>query len=305
MIINKKICVFGATGFIGSAIVNQLDEIGIDWVGISRSDNNNPRIIKAKLEDRDRLFEVLNDYPVVINAMGSFKPADFESNTKTVFQHFWNNLQLFSELLSQSAVTELLHISSGGTVYGETDGEPATETDWLKPISWYGKAKVIEESMLEKAALQAGFKYTCARVSNPFGNSRFSNHGFIDVLLNTVKNDGVFNTFNNPDYSRDFIHCVDLAKTLIYLLEKKETANIEIFNVGSGVSTSLHEILRIAKTLKPSFNYNLDRLPTDFDVVQSALNINKLTKLGVETSGFKTVASYLEEGLMNDRYKDV
>lgn len=305
MIINKKICVFGATGFIGSAIVNQLEENGIDWVGISRSDNNNPRIIKATLEDRDRLLEVLNDYPVVINAMGSFKPADFESNTKTVFQHFWDNVQLLSELLSQSAVTELLHISSGGTVYGETDGEPATETDWLKPISWYGKAKVIEESILEKAALQAGFSYICARVSNPFGNSRFSNHGFIDVLLNTVKNNGVFNTFNNPSYSRDFIHCKDLAKTLIFLLEQKSTANIEIYNVGSGTSTSLHEILGIAKALNPNFNYNLDRLPTDFDVVKSALNINKLTKQGVDASSFKTVVSYLEEGLNNGGGKDV
>ena len=77
MIINKKICVFGATGFIGSAIVNQLEENGIDWVGISRSDNNNPRIIKATLEDRDRLLEILNDYPVVINAMWSFETAYF------------------------------------------------------------------------------------------------------------------------------------------------------------------------------------------------------------------------------------
>jgi len=297
MIINKKICVFGATGFIGSAIVNQLDEIGIDWVGISRSDNNNPRIIKAKLEDRDRLFEVLNDYPVVINAMGSFKPADFESNTKTVFQHFWNNLQLFSELLSQSAVTELLHISSGGTVYGETDGEPATETDWLKPISWYGKAKVIEESMLEKAAFQAGFKYTCARVSNPFGNNRFSSHGFVDVLIHTIRNGGVFNTFNEPLYSRDFIHCHDMAKALLHLLNRDTNKQLDVFNVGSGKSLSLIDILKFVELNISNFEYKLDRLPTDYDLVQSKLDVAKIKSFGVKTESFRTVESYLAEKL--------
>ncbi|MEO2267258.1 NAD-dependent epimerase/dehydratase family protein [Pseudoalteromonas sp. YIC-656] len=293
-----KVCVFGATGFVGSAIVNELERQGVDWIGISRSANTHPNIVEASLSDTALLQDIISEYSCVVNAMGSFKPADFESNTKHVFQTFWENIQLFSELLSKSNITQLLHISSGGTVYGESQGVASVETDWLKPISWYGKAKVIEESMLEKVALQSGFTYTCARVSNPFGNSRFSSHGFVDVLINTVRNGGIFNTFNNPLYCRDFIHCQDMASALVKLLESRNSEQVEVFNVGSGESISLLDILSIAQAVRPDFEYKLERLTTDYDVVQSMLSVNKLEAFGVNTNSFITVEQYLKEKLM-------
>ena len=292
-----KVCVFGATGFVGSAIVNELEHQGVDWIGISRSPNAHPNIVEASLTNTALLREVIAEYPSVVNAMGSFKPSDFESNTKHVFQSFWENVQLFSELLSTSRVSQLLHISSGGTVYGENAGVASLESDWLKPISWYGKAKVIEESMLEKVALQNNFKYTCARVSNPFGNSHFSSHGFIDVLINTVRNGGVFNTFNSSSYCRDFIHCQDMARVLVTLLRRDNKEQLEVFNVGSGSSISLLDILSIAQACKPGFEYKLERLTTDYDVVQSILSVNKLQNLGVTTQDFTTVEQYLNEKL--------
>lgn len=293
----KKVCVFGATGFVGSAITKELEQQGYQWVGVTRTKSQNPNLIEASLSDSSTIQDIIAEYPLVINAMGSFKPADFEANTKHVFQSFWENTQLFSEILSKSKVKQLLHISSGGTVYGESHGTPSCESDWLKPISWYGKAKVIEESMLEKSALQGEFQYTCARVSNPFGNKRFSNHGFIDVLINTVLNDGVFNTFDNPDYCRDFIHCQDMAKTLIALLHIEHVNQFEVFNVGSGNSISLHDIIAYVKAIYTGFEYKLERLTTDYDVVQSVLDVSKLKKIGICTNEFISVEQYLKEKL--------
>lgn len=291
-----KVCVFGATGFIGSAITQKLEQEGYDWVGVSRSVNSS-KIVQAPLSQTDRLQNLISEYPVVINAMGAYKPEDFELNTKLVFQDFWENLQAFSKLLASSKVAKLLHISSGGTVYGETAGVPARESDWLKPISWYGKAKVIEESMLERVALQCGFQYLCARVSNPFGNSCFTKHGFVDVLLNMVKRGGVFNTFNNSKYCRDFIHAKDMAEVILALIEAEPKSKIEIFNVGSGKSICLHDVLKETKSLSPNFEYRLDRLPTDYDVVESVLNVSKLRDIGINTHEFITVTDYLKGNL--------
>ena len=97
-----KVCVFGATGFVGSAIVNELERQGVDWIGISRSANTHPNIVEASLSDTALLHDIISEYSCVVNAMGSFKPADFESNTKHVFQTFWENIQLFSELFQKA-----------------------------------------------------------------------------------------------------------------------------------------------------------------------------------------------------------
>jgi UDP-glucose 4-epimerase len=293
----NRICVFGATGFIGSAIAECLERKNVDWIGISRFEHKHPKIVNIKLEQKSKLAEVLTDYPTVINAMGSFKPSDFEQNTKAVFQCFWDNTQLFSQILTESPVKKLIHISSGGAVYGDTNGLPANEKSWLKPISWYGKAKVIEESMLEKAALQSGIQYTCVRVSNPFGNLSFSHHGFIDVLINTHNNGGVFNTFNNPLYSRDFIHCDDMARALVTILMQSQSEQLSVYNLGFGKSHKLWDIVEHVKELVPSFEYQLERLPTEYDVVQSVIDTNKLAQLGIDTNKFKTVEQYLMERL--------
>ncbi|MGB1197731.1 MAG: NAD-dependent epimerase/dehydratase family protein [Thalassotalea sp.] len=287
------VCVLGATGFVGSAITDSLEQQNIDWIGTSRFENDNPRIHSVSLDQQAKLVELLTDYPTVINAMGSFKPADFEQNTKSVFQCFWDNLQLLSQILAASPVEKMIHISSGGTVYGDTHGVPAKETDWLKPISWYGKAKAIEESILEKAALQSGFDYKCARVTNPFGNSNFSTHGFIDVLINTIKNGGVFNTYSNPLYSRDFIHCDDMAKSILSIAIEKQREPVDIYNVGKGRSTRFVDILNLAKEIAPSLEYQLERLDTDFDVIQSNVNTSKLNALNIETEKFESIKNYL------------
>ncbi len=292
---------FGATGFIGSAIAECLERKNVDWIGISRFEHKHPKIVNIKLEQKSKLSEVLTDYPTVINAMGSFKPSDFEQNTKAVFQCFWDNTQLFSQILTESAVKKLIHISSGGAVYGNTNGLPANEKSWLKPISWYGKAKVIEESMLEKAALQSGFAYQCARVSNPFGNSAFSTHGFIDVLINTIKNRGMFNTYANPLYSRDFIHCDDMAEAIWSILNAEQKSVTDVYNVGAGKSTKLIDIVRLAKEIMPSFDYKLERLDTDYDVVQSILDVSKIQENSVDTANFTSIENYLKENLQGHK----
>ncbi len=294
----KRICILGATGFIGSALAESLERNGVDWVGISRVENNNERILTISLDEKDRLANLFKEYPIVVNAMGSLKPVNFEQNPKAVFQSFWESTQVFSKALLHSPVEKLVHISSGGTVYGDTKGLPAKEDDLTRPISWYGKAKLIEETLLEKTALQSGFPYVCARVSNPYGNTKFTHHGFIDVLLNTIKSGGVFRTFSSALYSRDFIYCEDMAET-IYALAKHDNCDpIEIFNVGSGISTNLHKIVLKAKELAPSLDYRLDRIDSDYEVVQSCLDVSKLKKLNIDVNGFKSVDRYLEENLV-------
>ncbi|QIR15131.1 NAD-dependent epimerase/dehydratase family protein [Shewanella aestuarii] len=298
-----KVCVLGATGFVGSAITTELDKRNIDWIGVSRSVNKDTRIKTLSLHETEKFTAIINEYPHVINAMGSFKPADFESNTKTVFQTFWDNLQLLNLILIKAKTESLLHISSGGTVYGDYNGRPSLESDWLKPKSWYGKAKVIEESILEKASIQGNFNYICARVANPYGNLKFTHHGFIDVLISTIRNGGKFHTFNNDTYSRDFIHCSDMAYIIIELLKHSlsSEAGNSVFNVASGKSVTLKGIMQYVKSISPTFEGHFDRLPTDYDVITNELDINAIKSIGIKVDDFFDVKQYLAAKINNGK----
>lgn len=292
-----KVCVFGASGFIGSAIVNELESAGLEWVGISRSIEERPNFIKASLAEIELLKDIIADYPYVINAMGSFKPKDFESDTKVVLQSFWNSINSFNKILSQSKVKNLLHISSGGTVYGESRGSPFKENDLLLPISWYGRAKVIEESIYEKQAYQCNFNYRCARVTNPFGNNVFSNHGFVDVLINSVKVNGVFNTFKSNGHYRDFIYAPDMAKVLINILSAEFKNRVEILNVGMGSSRSLFELVKLAKMLAPSLKVKNDYILSEYDILENKVDVKKLRNNGFIKGELKSPEDYIYEML--------
>tara|TARA_R110001606_G_scaffold399245_1_gene582698 strand:- start:1220 stop:2116 length:897 start_codon:yes stop_codon:yes gene_type:complete len=297
--VNPKVCVLGASGFVGSAIISRLEMVGIDWVGVSRNANDHPKFIQASLDDRDMLSELITDYSCVINAMGSHKPKDFESDTKLVFCQFWESIQKLNLILRDSKVDTLLHISSAGTVYGEYIDEPFKEDSLLLPISWYGRAKTIEESLYEKQAYEFGFNYKCARLANPFGNEVYTKHGFIDVLINTVKTGGIFNTFKDHGHCRDFIHSSDMAEVIVNILLMESTNPIEIFNVASGNSKSLSDLLIYTKKLIPEFTFKYDFIASDYDVRKNILDVSKIKALGIFPKQLKTSEDYIYRKLLS------
>ena len=269
---SPRVCLFGASGFVGRSIGLHLDQIGVEWIGLSRK-GSGERCYSLNAMSANEVHELLNQYPIVINASGSLKPQDFENDFQGSFNEFWQSLHRFSKLISSSRVTRLIHISSGGTVYGESGYERArAEDDELLPKSWYGRAKIIEEDMLAQLAIRRGMQYVCARVSNPFGNPEAHNHGFLDVLASSIQRGCTFEARFPERASRDFIYAPVMAEMITTLALSKATG---IFNVGSGISTRLADVLDHVQKLMPEAK--IERMHPDIpaDVVTMALSIAK------------------------------
>ncbi|OYY73987.1 MAG: hypothetical protein B7Y40_06950 [Gammaproteobacteria bacterium 28-57-27] len=269
---SPRVCLFGASGFVGRSIGLHLDQIGVEWIGLSRK-GSGERCRSLNAMSANEVHELLNQYPIVINASGSLKPRDFENDFQGSFNEFWQSLHRFSKLISSCRVTRLIHISSGGTVYGESGHERAREEDdELLPKSWYGRAKVIEEDMLAQLANRRGIQYVCARVSNPFGNSDAHNHGFLDVLASSLQQGRTFEARFPERASRDFIYAPVMAEMITTLALSDATG---VFNVGSGISTRLADVLDHVQKLMPEAK--IERMHPDIpaDVVTMALSIAK------------------------------
>ncbi|MEO5909959.1 MAG: UDP-glucose 4-epimerase GalE, partial [Pelobium sp.] len=155
--------------------------------------------------------------------------------------------------------------SSSCTVYGQPDFLPVTEEAPIKKAeSPYGNTKQIAEEILsETASVNKNYNIVALRYFNPVGahDSALIGELPLGVPQNLVpfitqtaigkrEKITVFgNDFDTPDGSciRDYIHVVDLAKAHVAAIKRmeegKSKANFEVFNIGTGVGTSVLEVI--------------------------------------------------------------
>jgi UDP-glucose 4-epimerase len=197
----------------------------------------------------------------------------------------------------------LQHIvySSSATVYGQAQELPVTELTETQPaISPYGRTKQMGETILfDVAASKIPLKAVLLRYFNPVGAHPSGRIG--ELPLGAPENLVPFITqtaiglrdqlvvFGN-DYptrdgtcTRDYIHVVDLAKAHIaalgWLAREARSAFCEVFNVGTGASTSVIEaIAAFEKAAQTKLNYRFGpRRPGD--VVESYANVDKARRV--------------------------
>lgn len=276
-----RILVTGGTGYIGSHTVVELQNAGYPVVIIDNLSNSNidvlngieritgirPDFVEADCTDIAALRKLMKDYPGIkgiINFAAS--KAVGESMHKPIL-YYRNNLGTLLNLLEIMPEYDVKGIvfSSSCTVYGEPDHNPVTESTPIKPAtSPYGNTKQISEEIITDVVRSgAPIKSVILRYFNPVGAHPTAEIGelpngvpqnLIPYLTQTAmgirKELSVFgDDYNTPDGSciRDYINVVDLAKAHVIAVERmlndKSEDKIEIFNLGTGLGTSVLELI--------------------------------------------------------------
>ena len=276
-----KILVTGGTGYIGSHTVVELQQAGYEVVIVDNLSNSNvdvldgierisgirPHFVEADCTDMaamKNLFDTYKGIAGIINFAAS--KAVGESIEKPIL-YYRNNLNTLMNLLDLMAEYNVKGIvfSSSCTVYGEPDENPVTESAPIKTAtSPYGNTKQICEEIIHDVIHSgAPFKSVILRYFNPVGAHPSAEIGelpngvpqnLIPYLTQTAigirKELSVFgDDYDTPDGSciRDFINVVDLAKAHVIaverMLQNKSDANVETFNLGTGVGLSVKELI--------------------------------------------------------------
>lgn len=286
---------FGATGFVGSNIATELTSQRKNWFGVASRSRDSESPIVA-IDDTEKILGFLKKSPVLINASGGLKPRDYEARLDRAMDQSWRNLERLSDLIRACPPQSIVHISSAGTVYGEANNGPSTESDAPRPSSWYGRMKLIEESVLKGLATDLDIPYCCARVSNPFGNKLALNHGLIDVLIDRIRHDYVFTASFRQGATRDFIHAPEMAKMILKLADNE---CVGTFNIGSGTPTSLEDLLELAREVVPEARIE-EGEASERDVKHSIISTSKFDKaLGAMDRG-PSAMDYLRSKLAGE-----
>lgn len=327
-----KIVVTGGLGFIGSHVVVELQNEGFEVVIIDNLSNSSEDVLKgiATITEKVPVFEKidLKDKPEVIDFFKrhhdvegvihfAASKAVGESVDKPLL-YYENNLNTLVYILQQLQQKENSNFifSSSCTVYGQADELPITESAPIQAAeSPYGNTKQIGEEIIKDSCKVApNLSAIALRYFNPIGAHESVNIGELPIgvpqnLVPFITQTGIglreqLSVFGN-DYPtkdgtciRDYIHVVDLAKAhvsaLKRLVEEKNTANYEVFNIGTGKGSSVLEVISaFEKISNQKLNYKIvDR--REGDVVAAFADTTKANTV----LGWKAKSS-LEEALMS------
>ncbi len=143
---------------------------------------------------------------------------------------------------AQHDVRKVAFASSGGTVYGNPEWLPVSESATLSPVSPYGITKMASEYYMRYFAEATGMTYSVLRYSNIFGprDHASSEHVitvFVDLLLAgktpTIHWDG--------EQSKDYLYVQDCVDANVAVLTAGDN---EVYNIGSGRPLSVNAIFR-------------------------------------------------------------
>jgi UDP-glucose 4-epimerase len=194
-------------------------------------------------------------------------------------------------------------LASSSAVYGDTRTVPVREDFPLKPISTYGADKLLCEHYAGIYNNAFGLPATACRFFNVFGerqdpSSPYS--GVLSIFFDRARArarglDATITIYGDGRQTRDFIYVKDVVGALVFVAEHAGLRG-EIFNVGYGRHTSIHDLARTVMRLTGVDMPIIFADPRPGDILHSAADITKITGAGLKFAfdledGLKTLAA--------------
>lgn len=297
--------VTGGAGFVGSTIVDQLLAAGVSEVRVidnfvrgSRSnltwalEHGNVKVIDGDIRDPLLVDQLTNGVDYVFHQAALRITRCAEAPREAVEVLIDGTLNVLEAALTHK-VRKVIAASSA-SVYGEPSYLPIDESHPFNNRTMYGAGKIATEQMLRALHDTTGLRYLAFRPFNIFGPRMDITGVYTEVLirwLDAIEASRPPLIFGDGNQSMDFVYVDDVARA--NLLAVESDLNDDVFNIGTGVQTSLNElcalVLRLCgSSLKPAYR----EARTVANVQRRRAAVGKAEKL----LGFKANIS-LEQGL--------
>jgi UDP-glucose 4-epimerase len=184
--------------------------------------------------------------------------------------------------------------ASSASVYGEPSYLPIDEAHPFNNRTMYGAGKIAGEQMLRAYNTTSGLPYVAFRYFNVYGPRMDITGVYTEVLvrwLDAIESGKPPLIFGDGSQSMDFVFVEDVARA--NLLAAQSDVTDEVFNVGTGVQTSLNELCDLLLRLSDS------KLRPEYREARTVANV-QTRRAAVEKAkrelGFEARVS-LEQGL--------
>lgn len=286
-----KVMVAGGAGFIGSHLIDALlaegdDVVCVDNFFIGTKDNiahlrGNPhfKFYEQDLTDLDRMLEIFRAEQVeyVFHLAANSDIQASAQSPMIEYKNTYSTTFILLECMRLCGVKKLFFASTSA-VYGEQMGaEVSEEAVALKPISYYGGAKLGSEGIISSFAYMNDMSVLVFRFPNVIG-PRLT-HGVIFDFVKRLKEDpSHLRILGDGRQSKPYIYVLDLVDAIMRFKDAEK--GVTLYNVGVETQTSVTRIAEIVcekmgltgipfeytggrggwKGDVPVFAYNLDKI---------------------------------------------
>ena len=251
----KKALVTGGAGFIGSHLTEKLHQNNIEVLVVDNLlTGKKENLLSLDLENTiygdvgseetlkiiknfnpDVCFHLAAQSSVVISVEDPL--LDFEHN-------LLQPVQLIKTLL-ESDCKQFIFTSSGGTIFGEPEVIPTSEDDYAgEPASPYGLAKKKLNELIEVMLQNETMSYSILNLSNVYGPRQdpHGEAGVMSIFTGKLINNETPTIYGDGKQTRDYVYVLDVVDALI---KSAETDDNLFLNIGTGVETSVNELVSI------------------------------------------------------------
>jgi UDP-glucose 4-epimerase len=248
----RRALVTGGAGFIGSHLAQKLLERGLETVivdnlSVGKRENipHGAEFIEGDICEPRTFEKALRKVDIVFHQAARVPIRDsFRGLTDDVKCNVMGTVNLLSHLPG-SSVRKLVFASSMA-VYGDAKELPIREQEHsLEPTSPYGVSKLASEKYILCFCKHLKIQAVMLRYFNTYGTRQTLTPyvGVISIFIDKLKAKEPLTIFGDGEQVRDFVHVEDIAHA--NLLAMGYEGPHAVFNVGTGIGTSVNELARL------------------------------------------------------------
>ena len=251
-----KVLVLGATGFVGSYLVERALAAGHDVLGTSYNPTIDPRdwagfqdrIVRCDIRYREQTDRVIAGFrPDVVYLLSaqSYPALSWQAPIETLDTNVLGTANVY-ESIRAAGIDPVVVVACSSAQYGEVqaDAIPVKEEHPLHPLHPYGISKVATEMLALQYWSNWKIRSVCARIFNTTG-ARKTGDVCADLTQRVARIEAgqipPVLKVGNQDTWRAITDVRDLASALELLAEKGEAGGV--YNISGGRTYQIRELV--------------------------------------------------------------
>lgn len=247
-----RFLITGGAGFIGTALANTLVSTGhdvrvLDDLSAGDPGRLDPRVLFTRGDVRNvpTLWTLLQDVECVYHLAARVLVPE-----SVLYPQEYNDVNVGGAVALMTAVRDVgvprLVLASSAAVYGNQPHQPVHEALPPRPLAPYAVTKIAAEHYVFTLGSLYGCQTVALRIFNAYGPGQRippAHAPVIPLYLRKVLGGGSLVVHGDGNQTRDFVYIDDVVQALV-AAATVEGANGRVINVGSGVETSINELVR-------------------------------------------------------------
>ena len=291
-----NILVAGGAGFIGSHLCDALlsknntvivaDKLIMGSKNIEHlSQNTNFKFYEMELANQDNVDKLFGDNKIdIVYHMAANSDIQKSANDTSIdFNDTLLTTRVLLESMRKNNVKNIFFASTSA-VYGEMpDIVLNEETGGLKPVSYYGGAKLASEALISSYVSMCDMNAVIFRFPNVIG-PRLTHGVVYDFIKKLRNNPKELEILGNGTQCKPYIYVTDLVNAIVKLTEQFEPGldvfNISVMSEGTSVTHIAEIVVDVLGLSDVEFKYTGGDRGWKGDVPRFKYDISKVLATG-------------------------